>query len=173
MSEVRPAEQCDSDEAVIEYRMATADDAEAIFALIYELAVYEKAADQVVSSPEILRDWVFERGAAEVLVAVHPAAGIVGMALFFQNFSTWTGRGGLYLEDLIVNSEYRHLGIGTQLMRRLARICVERGWMRFDWVCLDWNESGLAFYRGLGAERVADFVPIRLEGEALHQLARS
>lgn len=157
----------------VTYRMACSADAEAIFGLIYELAEYENAADQVKSSPEILREWVFERGAAEVLVAEHATEGIVGMALFFQNFSTWTGKGGLYLEDLIVSGRHRHRGIGTQLMRRLAAICEERGWPRFDWACMDWNEPSLAFYEGLGAQRVPYFIPIRLEGDALQRLARS
>ena len=157
----------------ITYRMATADDAEAIFGLIYELAEYENAADQVQSTPAILREWIFERGAAEVLVADHEEDGVVGMALFFQNFSTWTGKGGLYLEDLVVSKKHRHQGIGTQLMRRLAAVCEERGWPRFDWSCMDWNEPSLEFYRGLGAQRVPYFVPIRLEGEALHRLANA
>lgn len=157
----------------ITYRMATADDAEAIFGLIYELAEYENAADQVESTPDILREWIFERGAAEVLLADHTDAGVVGMALFFQNFSTWTGKGGLYLDDLVVSREFRHQGIGSQLMHRLAAICEERGWPRFDWVCMDWNEPSLQFYRSLGAHRVPYFIPIRLEGDALRQLANS
>ena len=157
----------------ITYRMATPDDVEAILALIRELAGYERAADEVAATPELLRASMFEERAAEALLAEHPTDGIVGMALFFRNFSTWTGTAGMYLEDLVVTQRYRAHGIGRALFEGLARICEERGWPRLDWACLDWNEPSLGFYRSIGAARMDEWVHHRLAGEALANLAKA
>lgn len=155
----------------ITYRMATPDDADDILALIRELADYEHAADEVEATPDGLRASMFQDGAAEALLAVHERDGVVGMALFFRNFSTWTGTAGMYLEDLVVTESHRASGIGRALFERLARICVERGWPRLDWACLDWNEPSLGFYRSIGAARMDEWVHHRLAGGALVALA--
>lgn len=156
---------------LITYRMATPDDVDAILALIRELACYEHAEDEVQATPELLRTSLFCDGAAEALLAESDRDGVVGMALFFRNFSTWTGTGGMYLEDLVVTQAYRGSGVGRGLMEGLARICEERAWPRLDWACLDWNEPSLAFYQHIGATRMDEWVHHRLTGDALRALA--
>ena len=136
------------------FRFATPADVPAVLDLIRQLAAYEHAADEVRATPEILTTWLFDKQAAEALLAVSEDGTIVGMAVFFQNFSTWTGMGGMYLEDLYV-----------------ARICRERGWQRLDWSCLDWNEPSLRFYQGIGADRMDEWVHHRLTGASLYALA--
>ena len=153
------------------YRMATPDDAPAILELIRELARYEHAEDEVEATPELLQASMFDDGAAEALLAVDEGGGVIGMALFFRNFSTWTGTAGMYLEDLVVTESARGGGVGRGLMARLARICKERGWKRLDWSCLDWNEPSLRFYQTLGAARMDEWIHHRVTGDALSALA--
>lgn len=125
----------------------------------------------MVATDEALSEALFgDRIAAEAVIAEHhgePA----GFALFFQNFSTWTGRPGLYLEDLYVTPAARGLGVGTALLRHLARIAVERGYARFDWAVLDWNEPAISFYRSIGAVGMDEWRIQRLSGDTLVQLA--
>lgn len=144
------------------FRFATPADVPAVLDLIRQLAAYEHAADEVRATPEILTTWLFDKQAAEALLAVSEDGTIVGMAVFFQNFSTWTGMGGMYLEDLYVREDRRGAGVGRTLMAQLARICRERGWQRLDWSCLDWNEPSLRFYQGIGADRMDEWVHHRL-----------
>jgi GNAT superfamily N-acetyltransferase len=96
---------------------------------------------------------------------------VVGFALFFHNFSTWTGKPGIYLEDLFVKPEFRGHGHGKALLVELARIAVERGCGRFEWSVLDWNEPSIAFYRALGARPMDGWTVYRVSGEALIDLA--
>jgi len=96
----------------------------------------------------------------------------VGFALFFQNFSTFLGRAGLYLEDLYVLPEYRGKGHGKALLKKLASIAVERGCGRMEWWCLDWNQSSIDFYKALGAEPMNDWTVYRLAGDTLTNLAQ-
>ncbi len=153
------------------FRFATPADVPAVLDLIRQLAAYEHAADEVRATPEILTTWLFDKQAAEALLAVSEDGTIVGMAVFFQNFSTWTGTGGMYLEDLYVREDRRGAGVGRTLMAQLARICRERGWQRLDWSCLDWNEPSLRFYQGIGADRMDEWVHHRLTGASLYALA--
>ena len=95
----------------------------------------------------------------------------VGFALYFQNFSTWQGRPGLWLADLFVLPEHRGKGAGRSLLRYLARQAVARGYGRVEWSVLDWNEPSIAFYRGLGARAMDEWTIFRLEGEAIDRLA--
>lgn len=155
----------------LQFRLATRDDIPGILEMIRRLAAYEHAEDEVRATPELLGEWMFEKHAAEAVVAVAPDAGIVGIAVFFQNFSTWTGSGGMYLEDLFIDEPYRGGGAGRALMAYLAGICKERGWVRLDWACLDWNEPSLAFYQRIGAARMDEWVHHRLTGAALDSLA--
>ena len=96
----------------------------------------------------------------------------VAFALWFQTYSTWTGRAGMWLEDLFVQPEYRERGIGTALLTHLARVCVDRGYSRFEWSVLDWNALALDFYRGLGAVPMSEWTTHRLDAEALSRLAK-
>ena len=151
-------------------RRATRDDVPVILEFIGELAEYEHMSDQVVATPELLEEWIFERGRAEGLLA-ELAGKIVGFALFFHNFSTFLGRAGIYLEDLFVRPEARGQGTGKALLRELARIALERGCGRLEWACLDWNAPSIAFYRAQGAVPMEEWTTWRLTGESLRHMA--
>ncbi len=153
-----------------EIRFATEGDVSLIFDFIKGIAAYEKMSDQVVASEELLREWIFEKKKAEVIFAMEEGKE-VGFALFFHNFSTFVGRAGLYLEDLYVLPEYRGRGHGKALITELARIAVERGCGRMEWVCLDWNAPSIAFYLSLGAKQMSEWTIYRLAGESLRALA--
>ena len=148
----------------------TADDLPVILSLIRKLAEYEKLAHEVSATEGKLRASLFGRNpAAEVLIAY---AGVepVGFAVYFQNFSTFVGGPGIYLEDLFVVPEWRRRGCGRRLLAHVAGIAVERGCERFEWAVLDWNEPALRFYRSLGARALDDWVVHRLTGDALRRL---
>ena len=154
------------------FRFANATDTALILRFIRGLAEYEHLADQVVADEETLRREIFDRKGAEVLFALENGKE-VGFALFFHNFSTFLGRSGLYLEDLFVWPEHRGKGYGKALLRQLAVIAVERGCGRLEWVCLDWNQPSIDFYRSLGAEPQSDWTIYRLTGATLTALAES
>ena len=128
--------------------------------------------DQVVATEELLQQWIFEEQKAEVIFALENEEEVV-FALFFHNFSTFLGRSGLYLEDLFVWPEHRGKGYGKALLRQLAVIAVERGCGRLEWVCLDWNQPSIDFYKSLGAEPQSDWTIYRLTGATLTALAES
>ena len=108
--------------------------------------------------------------AAEALIAEGPD-GAVGFALFFHNFSTWTGKRGLYLEDLYVTPEARGQGVGAALLTTLAGLAIDRDCARFEWSVLDWNADAIAFYRKVGAVGMEDWTIQRMSGDALVRLA--
>ena len=153
------------------FRFAAAEDCSLILDFIRQLASYEKMADQVVADEALLREWIFDRGKAEVLFVMEGDRE-VGFALFFHNFSTFLGRAGLYLEDLFVLPEYRGRGYGKALLRKLGAIAVERGCGRLEWSCLDWNQPSIDFYRSLGAVPMEAWTTYRVSGETLQALAR-
>jgi GNAT superfamily N-acetyltransferase len=138
---------------------------------IQGLADYEHEPDAVKTTPALLHKALFgERPAAEAVIARIdgvPAA----FALWFQTYSTWTGLPGLWLEDLFVKPELRRNGVGKALLVYLARLCVERGYGRFEWSVLDWNTPSIDFYRSLGAVAMDEWTINRISGEALHRLA--
>ncbi len=152
------------------FRFATENDCALILHFIRDLAEYEKMADQVVASEELLREWIFEKQKAEVLFVCEEGKEL-GFALFFHNFSTFLGRAGIYLEDLFVLQEYRGKGYGKALLKKLAQIAVERGCGRLEWSCLDWNSPSIDFYRSLGAIPMDDWTTYRLTGETLKKLS--
>ena len=151
-------------------RFATENDCALILHFIRDLAEYEKMADQVVTSEELLREWIFEKQKAEVLFVCEEGKEL-GFALFFHNFSTFLGRAGIYLEDLFVLQEYRGKGYGKALLKKLAQIAVERGCGRLEWSCLDWNSPSIDFYRSLGAIPMDDWTTYRLTGETLKKMS--
>ena len=153
-----------------EIRYATEKDAALILEFIRGIAEYEKMSDEVVATEELLQEWIFEKKKAEVIFAVEDGVE-VGFALFFHNFSTFVGRAGLYLEDLFVKVEHRGKGYGKALLKELARIAVERGCGRMDWVCLDWNQPSIDFYRSLGAVPMDEWTIYRLTGDTLKAVA--
>lgn len=153
------------------FRYATEEDAPTILSFIKELATYENMLDEVVATEEMLRKNLFEERKAEVLFAMEDEVEI-GFALFFHNFSTFLGRAGIYLEDLYVKSEYRGKGYGKAILKKLARIAVERGCGRLEWWCLDWNKPSIDFYLSLGAEPMNDWTVYRITGETLTEMAK-
>ena len=172
MSEAKPASDAPRPfppDLVIRY--ATAADAPAILQFIRELAEYERLAHEVVADEAQLRATLFGvKPAAEVLIA-ELAEGPVGFALFFQSYSTFLGRPGLYLEDLFVRPTARGNGVGGALMSALARIAVQRHYGRFEWSVLDWNAPALKFYATLGAMPQSEWTVHRLVGAPLDALA--
>lgn len=153
-------------------RPAREADLDTIIRLIQGLADYEREPDAVTLDREELRQNLFgPRPFAEVIIAETPAGENAGFALFFHNFSTWTGKPGIWLEDLFVWPELRGQGFGKALLVELARIAVERGCSRFEWSVLDWNEPSIAFYRALGAVPMDEWTTYRVAGDALVNLA--
>jgi len=153
-------------------RKAQESDLDTIIALIRGLAEYEREPAAVTLDRDELRLHLFgPHPYAEVLLAETATGESAGFALFFHNFSTWTGKPGIYLEDLFVRPEHRRSGHGRALLHTLARLAVERGCGRLEWAVLDWNEPALAFYRALGADALEDWTTHRIAGAALTALA--
>lgn len=152
------------------FRLAERKDCEKILSFIRALAKYEKMEDEVVATPALLEEWIFDKQKAEV---IFPMVGgrEIGFALFFHNFSTFLGCAGLYLEDLFILEEYRGNGYGKATLRELARIAVERGCGRLEWWCLDWNKPSIDFYLSLGAQPMDEWTTYRLTGDTLKMMA--
>ncbi|RSU49245.1 GNAT family N-acetyltransferase [Sphingomonas sp. S-NIH.Pt15_0812] len=152
-------------------RPARPADAATILRFIRDLAAFEREPDAVEATEATLGEALFgDRPAAEAVIAEQDGRPL-GFALFFHNFSTWTGRRGLYLEDLYVTPDARGRGIGGALLRHLAGIAVARGCARFEWSVLDWNAEAIAVYRRIGAVGMEDWTVQRLSGEPLRRLA--
>ena len=153
-------------------RPATPADVGAIFALMLELAEFEKLTHLFIATEAGVHDALFGQvRAAEALVA-EDEGHIVGYALFFHNFSTFLGRRGLYLEDLYVQPSQRGVGLGKAMLRQLAALALERQCGRFEWSVLDWNQPAIDFYEKMGASVLPDWRIVRVSGDALAQLAR-
>ncbi len=156
--------------AQFRFRYAEESDTALILDFIRQLADYEELLHEVVATEELLREWLFEKKKAEVLFAMDGEREI-GFALFFHNFSTFLGRAGIYLEDLFVLPEHRGRGCGKAILRKLARIALERSCGRLEWWCLDRNLPSIGFYRSLGAEAMEDWTVYRIAGNTLRELA--
>lgn len=152
-------------------RFATEKDVPLILQFINELAVYEKMSQDVVATEELLMENLFERKMAEVIIGEYKEKPVAFM-LFFHNFSTFVGRPGIYLEDLYVKPEMRGMGIGKTMLTYLAKLAVDRECGRMEWVCLDWNEPALQFYKQLGAIPLDEWITFRLHKGALEKLAK-
>jgi GNAT superfamily N-acetyltransferase len=153
-------------------RLAEPADAALILELVRALAAFERAADKVEATVEdVRREGFGERPAFECLIAEsdgEPA----GFALFFHNYSSWTGRRGLYLEDIFVHDWARGRGVGEALMRRLAQLALERNCARLDLWVLEWNPAR-RFYERLGISHMQEWLPYRCSGAALQRLANA
>ena len=153
------------------FRAAVPGDEALILDFIRQLAIYERMEDQVVATPELLREWIFEKQKAEVIFAEVDGEA-VGFTLFFHNFSTFLGRAGIYLEDLFVLPRHRGKGYGKALLNNLARVAVERGCGRLEWTCLDWNKPSIDFYtKRMHAVPMDEWTVYRLTGDTLRQAA--
>ncbi|ESK88557.1 diamine n-acetyltransferase [Moniliophthora roreri MCA 2997] len=157
-------------------RTATPQDVDAILQLIIDLATYEKATDSVKATPELLRKNLFETPFAHALLAfrgtLDSPGNPVGLALYFFNYSTWTGRPGLYLEDLYVSPECRNLGIGKALFGELGKVAKDKNCARLDWSVLKWNQPSIDFYeKKLGATPMSEWMGMRLEEDGIEKLS--
>jgi GNAT superfamily N-acetyltransferase len=138
--------------------------------LVYELATYEKAPDECHLTTEQLHTALFGPSPALFGHVAELDGEVVGVALWFLNFSTWDGVHGIYLEDLFVQPRHRGGGLGRALLTALAEECVARGYSRLQWSVLDWNEPSIGFYRKLGALPMDEWTVFRLAGDALARL---
>jgi GNAT superfamily N-acetyltransferase len=152
-------------------RAATPADIPAIHRLIVELAIYEKEPDAVKATHDDLARALFGTSPVAECVLAEQDDEAVGMALFFTNFSTWTGKPGLYLEDLFVMPAARGSGLGKALLVHLAGLALARGYARFEWSVLDWNAPAIGFYKALGARPMDEWTVMRVDGDALAELA--
>ena len=162
-------------------RNSTPEDVPEIFAMVCELAEYEKARHEVQSSEALFTEALFcdepavwcsilEHRAEDAASGDSPEWEIAGMAIWFRNFFTWTAKHSIYLDDLYVREQYRGLGYGKALLEHLAQICVDRGYPRLDWWVLDWNPA-VDFYKQIGALSMDDWTVNRLAGVPLERLA--
>ncbi|HZL63274.1 MAG TPA: GNAT family N-acetyltransferase [Pseudolabrys sp.] len=152
-------------------RAAVPADAALIFALVRELADYEKLSGEMDATPEAIAAALFAREPRLFCDIAEWNGEPAGFSVWFLNFSTFRGRQGIYVEDLFVQPAFRKRGIGKALMARLARRCVDEGWARFEWAVLDWNVPSIEFYRSIGAQVMDEWRICRLSGEALQAFA--
>lgn len=152
-------------------REAVATDVPALLSLIQELAEYEKEPDAVEADEAMLRAAFFGPDPRVHATVAELDGVVIAAAIWFVNFSTWRGRHGIHLEDLVVTRSARGDGHGRALLAHLAAICVERGYRRLDWFVLDWNAPAAGFYRAMGARHLADWQLWRLDGQALAEFA--
>ncbi|WP_323123077.1 GNAT family N-acetyltransferase [Burkholderia alba] len=155
----------------IQIRPAIPDDAAQILRFIIELAVYEKAEEQVVTTLDSIGRSLFGAASPARALMCEVDGAAAGFAVYFFSYSTWLGQPGLYLEDLYVSPRFRGSGAGKRLLQTLARIAVEHGCGRFEWSVLDWNAPAIRFYEGLGASAQREWVRYRLAGDALRAVA--
>lgn len=152
-------------------RAAVESDVPAMLTLIQELAGYEKLTHACVATDEMLRRHLFgAQRSAEALVAVVDG-GVVGYAVFFQTFSTFLARPGIYLEDIYVQPAQRRRGLGKAMLRHIAGLAVARGCGRMEWTVLNWNAPSIGFYKSLGAVPLEEWTMMRLSGAALESFA--
>ncbi|NLL23230.1 MAG: GNAT family N-acetyltransferase, partial [Tissierellia bacterium] len=151
-------------------REAVRGDVPRILEAIRGLALYEKLLDEVEATEEILEEWLFDKKKATVLLADYEGEP-AGFALYFTNFSTFMGRAGLYLEDLFVKEELRGKGIGTALLKTLAKIAKDEGYGRFEWICLDWNTDAIDYYLDIGAIAMDGWTVYRMDRKRLSEFA--
>jgi GNAT superfamily N-acetyltransferase len=153
-------------------RTATPADVPAILRLIRALATYEREPDAVKATEAMLHGTLFADGAQVFGHVIEIEGSVAGIAIWFLNYSTWTGRPGIYLEDLFVADEARGTGAGSALFKALAQEALRRGCARIDWAVLDWNTPAMDFYRAIGGRPQSGWQPWRIDGAALEALAR-
>ena len=153
-------------------RPAKQEDAGVILQLIKDLAFYEKAPDEVKATEKEILETIFAPNPSVFADLIEVEGQVVAMAIWFLNYSTWQGKHGIYLEDLYVKPEFRGRGYGKSLLQHLAKVCIERGYGRFQWWVLDWNSPAIEFYKGLGAEAMDEWTVYRVSGEKLKELGQ-
>jgi len=151
-------------------RPAQQDEVGIVLQLIHDLALYEKAPNEVEATEKELLETIFVDNARVFCDVVEVDGEIAGMAIWFLNYSTWQGKHGIYLEDLFIKPEFRGKGYGKALLQHLARVCDERGYGRFQWWVLDWNSPAIEFYKSLGAVAMDEWTVYRVSGDPLKKL---
>jgi GNAT superfamily N-acetyltransferase len=141
-----------------------------VLQLIHDLALYEKAPNEVEATEKELLETIFVENARVFCDVVDVDGEIAGMAIWFLNYSTWQGKHGIYLEDLFIKPEFRGRGFGKALLQHLAKVCEERGYGRFQWWVLDWNSPAIEFYKSLGAVAMDEWTVYRVSGDPLKKL---
>lgn len=161
------------DDDVMNVREATKADLPDILRLVHGLAVYEREPDAVEATEDDFAAVMFPDDGHPNTYGLVAEVGreIIGIAIWFHSFSTWTGKNGIWLEDLFVDPDHRGGGAGKALLGRLAQACQERGLTRLEWCVLKWNEPSIGFYRSLGATAQDEWETYRLDGEALESFA--
>ena len=151
-------------------RPAQQDEVGIVLQLIHDLALYEKAPNEVEATEKELLETIFVDDARVFCDVVDVDGEIAGMAIWFLNYSTWQGKHGIYLEDLFIKPEFRGKGYGKALLQHLAKVCDERGYGRFQWWVLDWNSPAIEFYKSLGAVAMDEWTVYRVSGDPLKKL---
>lgn len=154
-------------------RRARPEESGLIFSLICELAEYEKLSHEVEATEKTIATALFGKHPLLFCEIAEWSGEGVGFAVWFFNFSTFSGRAGIYLEDLFVRPAFRGKGIGKALLAHLAKLCVENGWSRMQWSVLDWNTPSIDFYKSLGADMMDEWKLCKVTGAALSQLAKA
>jgi len=152
-------------------RRARPDEAGVVFALVCELAEYEKLSHEVDATEQSIADALFGDNPILFCDIAEWNGEVAGFAVWFNNFSTFSGRTGIYLEDLFVRPSMRGKGIGKALLAHLAKVCVDSGWSRLQWSVLDWNTPSIAFYKSLGAVMLDEWKLCKVTGPALAALS--
>lgn len=153
-------------------KKAKIEDTGLILELIKEIATYEKMIDQVVATEESLKESIFNKKEAEVLL-VELNKEVIGYVLYFFNYSTFIGREGFYLEDIYIKEQYRKNGYGKAIFKVLGKIAYENGCERMEWACLNWNKPSIEFYKSLGAVGMDEWTVYRLTRDKIKALAES
>ncbi|GAA6169050.1 GNAT family N-acetyltransferase [Sessilibacter corallicola] len=155
----------------IRIRKANIEDSATIIQFIKELAIYEKALDQVQATQESIESTIFSEDSNTKALICEYNNEPIGFAVYFYNYSTWLGKKGIYLEDLFVSPNYRNLGAGKALIKYLAKLAYSEGCGRFEWAVLDWNEPAIQFYQSIGAKPQSEWIIYRLAGDDLEKFA--
>lgn len=151
-------------------RYAHKDDGPRILALIKDLAVYERAPLEAKATLEQIEQSFFSENPIAFCHVAEDAGQVIGISIWFLNYSTWLGKPGIYLEDLYVDPAHRGKGYGLALLKELGKICVEREYERLQWWVLDWNQPSIDFYKSLGAVPMDEWTVYRVTGDALKKL---
>jgi len=154
-------------------RPARPGEASLVFQFVRELAEYEKLEHEVQATEAMIDAALFGEQPRVFCDIAEWSGEPVGFAVWFLNFSTFSGRPGIYLEDIFVRPAFRGRGVGKALMVHLARKCVENGWARLQWSVLDWNTPSIEFYKSLGGVLLDEWTVVRVSGDALTRLAKA
>ena len=151
-------------------RYATKADIPRIHQLIKDLAEYERAPLEAKATIEQIEETIFGDKPVAYCHVAEDNGQVVGISIWFLNYSTWVGKPGIYLEDLYVDPAYRGNGYGLAFLKELGKICVERDYERLQWWVLDWNQPSIDFYKSLGAVPMDEWTVYRVSGDALKKL---